>query len=176
MGSPHLYFKIQDGEQRRIRNTIGTAFLLQLRLQQLLTFENRHRKGEFSAACLLSLSTLNYPLSFCNEVESYGGFLMHACVWPVAEALKQRPKYFTPYKYFAWKNSQWSGIITAYRVWWTHTWQSASEQTLPTADSSVPFRQPQKRHASELLVVGFPTSTERRNIQTALAFYGMLFA
>lgn len=36
------------------------------------------------------------------------------------------------------------------------TWQSASEQTLPTADNSVPLLEPQKRHASELLVVGLP--------------------
>lgn len=38
----------------------------------------------------------------------------------------------------------------------TLTWQSASEQTLPTADNSVPLLEPQKRHASELLVVGLP--------------------
>lgn len=42
----------------------------------------------------------------------------------------------------------------------THTWQSVSEQTLPTADNSVPLLQPQKRHASELLVVGLPKSTK----------------
>lgn len=41
-----------------------------------------------------------------------------------------------------------------------HTWQSVSEQTLPTADNSVPLRQPQKRHASELLVVGLPRSAK----------------
>lgn len=37
------------------------------------------------------------------------------------------------------------------------TWQSGSEQTLPTADSSVPFLVPQNLQASELLDVGLPT-------------------
>ena len=46
----------------------------------------------------------------------------------------------------------------------TRTWQSASEQTLPTADNSVPLLEPQKRHASELLVVGFPRCKQKREI------------
>lgn len=36
------------------------------------------------------------------------------------------------------------------------TWQSGSEQTLPTADSSVPFLVPQNLQASELLEAGLP--------------------
>lgn len=39
------------------------------------------------------------------------------------------------------------------------TWQSGSEQTLPTADSSVPFLVPQNLQASELLDAGLPTKT-----------------
>lgn len=42
------------------------------------------------------------------------------------------------------------------------TWQSASEQTLPTADNSVPLREPQKRQASELLVVGLPSLSKKK--------------
>lgn len=39
------------------------------------------------------------------------------------------------------------------------TWQSGSEHTLPTADSSVPFLVPQNLQASELLEAGLPTQT-----------------
>lgn len=49
-----------------------------------------------------------------------------------------------------------------------HTWQSVSEQTLPTADNSVPLLHPQNRHASELLVVGLPTATRENKGKNVL--------
>lgn len=51
------------------------------------------------------------------------------------------------------------------------TWQSASEQTLPTADNSVPLLEPQKRHASELLVVGLPRFKEEKRKLLKNVFY-----
>lgn len=55
-----------------------------------------------------------------------------------------------------------SDILSLAQSLGVQTWQSASEQTLPTADNSVPFRQPQKRHTSQLLVVGLPRSKPER--------------
>lgn len=49
-----------------------------------------------------------------------------------------------------------------------HTWQSASEQTLPTADNSVPLLHPQNRHASELLVVGLPMAAGENKAKNVL--------
>lgn len=49
-----------------------------------------------------------------------------------------------------------------------HTWQSVSEQTLPTADNSVPLLHPQNRHASELLVVGLPMAEREKKAKNVL--------
>lgn len=56
-----------------------------------------------------------------------------------------------------------------------HTWQSVSEQTLPTADNSVPLLHPQNRHASELLVVGLPMATrENKTINFLMKRKGLI--
>ena len=50
------------------------------------------------------------------------------------------------------------------RDWGGGRKRESNGHKLPTADNSVPLLEPQKRHASELLVVGFPRRKQKRKI------------
>ena len=107
--------------------------------------------GNTQTMSALGLSGLSGPFSsFDKALDSGCGECTNLGNWSDAE-LKL---------FLSWRDRWCVGMRTA--LTGILTWQSASEQTLPTADNSVPLLEPQKRHASELLVVGLPWSEQKK--------------